>query len=160
MPGGCQRLDYHAKGRVFEAATLRWDGGGGACIRATSRPLLGAGFGSMTPTSIGSQTQRRSSPSDSDIKIHEFPVSLSNNNGGYVECPAIWNLPRPSGVAAVILYPAPGPPPQGGSWDRDVSCSLGLAIIIGDMSSARPVHALRLCRGLLPRFGALPRLTR
>jgi len=51
--------------------------------------MLGDGLGSRIPISIGSQTQRRSSPSDADIKIHEVPVSLSNNKGGYVECPAI-----------------------------------------------------------------------
>jgi hypothetical protein len=44
-------------------------------------PLLGDGLGSKAPISIGSQTQRRSSPSDSDIRIHEVPVSLSNNKG-------------------------------------------------------------------------------
>jgi hypothetical protein len=51
-------------------------------MRAISRPVLGDGLGSRTPMSIGSQTQRRSSPSDADIKIHEVPVSLSNKSGG------------------------------------------------------------------------------
>ena len=79
---GVSTLDHQANDRDFEAPTLRWKAGGSVGIRAMSRPMFDDGPGSTIPSSIGSQTQWRSSPSDADIQIHEVPDSLSSNRGG------------------------------------------------------------------------------